>query len=253
MVGTDNCYQHWLPSSLPDVTGDSQASPCLRNLGWAYPVPAACESSSTVQQSLYLHSSQAKEIWADISKCVKTALAKSEHFADGFWEGRSCPGSSEGTVAFWMLFSSCFPSQMNKPYSASLIVLSFSSKTFWENTKQKEKNKLELLMFPGSHQLGWKHWSRGDVGQWEGFLGTEMPEQQEYELLTHFQSFTFCSRCCVWDWGLLICVYVTAWSAGRGAGFGELWAVGVSSTIPDLTGWVCVIQPWKILPLDDCK
>lgn len=51
--------------------------------------------------------------------------------------------------------------------------------------KQKEKNKLELLMFPGSRQLSWRHWSRGDVGQWEGFLGTEMPEQQEYELFTH--------------------------------------------------------------------
>lgn len=40
-------------------------------------------------------------------------------------------------------------------------------------------------MFPGSRQLSWKHWSRDDVGQWEGLLGTEMPEQQEYELFTH--------------------------------------------------------------------
>jgi len=60
MAGADNCYQHYVHSSLPEVTGDSQASPCFGNWGWAYPVLGALEPSSAVQHSLYLSGSQAK-------------------------------------------------------------------------------------------------------------------------------------------------------------------------------------------------
>lgn len=66
MVGTDNSYQHWLPSSLPDVIGDSQASPCLRNLGFtqcqlpvSHPPPRSIVCTCTAaKQSRFEETSQ---------------------------------------------------------------------------------------------------------------------------------------------------------------------------------------------------
>lgn len=73
-------------------------------------------------------------------------------------------------------------------------------------------------MFPGSHQLSWKHWSRGDVGQWEGFLGTEMPEQQEYELFTHCSERHILQQVLCLGWRIThecVCNSLISWGGSR--------------------------------------
>lgn len=146
MTGTDSCYQHYVPSNLPDIIGDSQDSPCFRNLEWAYPALATLSHSPPCSMVSTWATARQREFWKDFIKDAKTAFAKSVSFADGFREGKGLPRQFLEEL---LLFSHSLPFfYREQTIYCSLIVLSFSSQTFFKSMKQRRGRKMKPANVP---------------------------------------------------------------------------------------------------------